>query len=183
MSIINAYGDATITNWELDDNGQKISIPMVNERKQVIGNKIVLEGLPDEQYRLFIDGFVEIDIKEKIIESNQFKVAYRNGTGVVFFHESLDGQWITVGKYFSKGQYYLPASRIWTKINDFGEVTSTLDNVVERMDEVSGTIINLDNAIKNANNTKTNLDNSISTGNTIKSNLDTSIDRDRKSVV
>lgn len=140
MSIINAYGDSTITVWELDDNGQKISVPIQNESKQVIGNKIILEGLPDEQYRVFIDGFVEIDIKENITEPNQFKVAYRNGTGSLFVHESLDGQWITVSKYFSKGQYYLPASRIWIKLSVDGEVIQTLDGAFDILDNQSANI-------------------------------------------
>ena len=143
MSIINAYGDPTITIWEVDDNGEKISIPVLNETHQVIGDKFTLMGLPDEQYRVVIDGFIEIDIKEKITETNQFKVDYRK-SGIVFVHHSLDGQWINVNRYNSKGLIYYPSSRIWVKINEFGEVIETLDSTVEKIELVSDTIVNLD---------------------------------------
>lgn len=139
MSIMNSYGDATVAVWEVDNNGEKISIPILNEPKQVIGNKFVLEGIPDEQYRVFINGLVEIDIKDKITNANQFKVDYRKN-GVVFVHDSLDGQWLTVSSYSSKGLVYMPASRIWTKLSVDGKVTQTMDGAFDILDSQSDSI-------------------------------------------
>lgn len=129
MSMI-SYGDPTVTVWEIDDNGNKISVPVNNIDYQVIGNKIVLDGLPDEQYRVHIDGYVEINIRDKIIEVNQFKVDYRK-SGVVFVHPSLNGTWITVTSYYSKGVIKYPSNRIWTTVNINGEVTETLDEALD----------------------------------------------------
>ena len=150
MSLINAYGDSTITVWEVDNDGHKVSVPIVNESKQVIGNKIILEGLPDEQYRVFIDGFVELNIRDKIVETNQFKVDYRSGTGIVFVHPDLDGQWITISKYNSRGVYYLPASRVWTKLGSAGEVIETLEDALTIVENISGDIENIANIANEA---------------------------------
>lgn len=123
------YNDQTITRWEVDEFGNKVSVEILNETKQIIGNKIVLEGMPDEFYRVQINGFTEIDLNQSIVATNQFKVDYRK-TGVVYFHPDLDGQTVTINKYFSRGLIYFPASRIWTKI-DLGDVTETLDTLTE----------------------------------------------------
>lgn len=183
MSFINSYGDPTITTWEVDDNGNKISVPVLNETKQVVGNKFTLEGFPDEQFRVFIDNldirsddepniiqFVEINIKEKITETNQFKVDYRK-TGNVFVHESLDGKWLNVSKYSSRGLIYLPASRIWTKVDDFGEVIETLDSAVAKIELVGDAIANLDNSINTATDLTILLEDYITDGNQLKLEL------------
>lgn len=170
MSLINAYGDPTITVWEVDDNGEKISIPIQNEKKQVNGNRIILEGLPDEQYRVFIDGFVEVGIRDEITEPNQFKVDYRRN-GIVFVHESLNGQWLTVGRYYSRGVYYLPASRIWTKLGDAGEVLETLEDALVVIENISGDIGEIIEIIENATNIKNELQQAIDDGNLVSSVL------------
>lgn len=168
------YGDQTITTWEVNDDGVKVSVPITNRDHQIIGNKIVLDGYPDEGYRVFIDGMVEINIRDKITEHNQFKVDYRKN-GVVYFHPSLDGQWITVSSYHSRGMVFWPASRIWTKIDDFGNVIETLDSVVSKIEVISGVITDLDNVLADAHATKTALQDNITEGNNIKSQLDLTI--------
>ena len=115
MSMIN-YGNPTITTWEVDSFGNKVSVPRLGEQKQVIGDKFTLEGLPDEQQRVSINGYTEIDINQPITSPTQFKVDYKK-TGNVFMHPSKDGQTITVTKYSSRGMIFMPASRIWTKVD------------------------------------------------------------------
>lgn len=173
MSMIN-YGDPTITVWEVDNNGDKVSVPILNEKKQVTGNKIVLEGLPDEQYRVFIDGFVEVNIKDKITLPSQFKVDYRKN-GIVFVHEGLDGQWLTISKYSSRGMYYLPASRVWTRVDDFGNVIETLAGVVEKIQPAIDLADNIQQTIARGEQVDADLNSSISTAGTTKTELDQSV--------
>lgn len=147
--LINNYGNTTVTNWEVDNNGNKVSVEVLNETQQVVGNKLVLNGLPDEQYRVSIDGFVEINIREPIIATNQFKVDYKK-YGVVFFHPDQDGQWININRYYSKGLVYIPAGRIWTKVDNFGYVTETLAGILEDVQNVNDDLQAVFDIINNA---------------------------------
>lgn len=166
LSIIN-FHDPTVINLNLDDNGKPVSLPMQNESKQVVDGKIPLEGLPDEQYRIQITGYVEIDIRDKIDSPNKFKCDYTHG--VLYFDQSKNGMAINIDKYYSRGQFYIPGNRVWLRLNSLGEVTETLDDLTD-------TIGNLEDRIDVGNNLKNQLDNKISTGNIVKNELDDSID-------
>ena len=62
MSLISSYKDPIIPDWNRDENGDKVSELITNEQKQVVGNRITLDYLPDIQYRVFInENFIEID--------------------------------------------------------------------------------------------------------------------------
>lgn len=141
MSITN-YKDPIIPDWKRDENGNKISELVTNEQKQIIGNRIILDYLPDIQQRVFINkDFVEIDIKEKITETNQFKVNYE--AGYITVHESLDGQFLTIEKYYGRGVIFYPASRVWTKLSVDGEVVQTVDGAINILDNQSINITGL----------------------------------------
>lgn len=139
MDFINKYNNPTITHWELDDNGNKISIQVLNEKITVVDGKATLMGLPDEQYRVYIDNLNEVDITEPIKTKRQFKVDYKH-SGVVYFHEDVEGQTFTVNRYYSKGVVYYPASRVWTKLGSAGEVVETLDVVIEEVSELMDSV-------------------------------------------
>lgn len=154
------YTDPTITKWEVDSQGNKTSVEVTNEIKTIIKDKFVLEGMPDEYYRVQlanalanINGtpttieFTEIGINDKISSVNQFKVDYRK-TGIVFFHPDLDGVSVTVSRYYSKGLVYFPASRIWTKTE--GEYIETLDGLLDGADTAIGIINQLDTYVDDA---------------------------------
>ncbi len=125
MSIVN-YHDPTVINWNLDDDGQQVSLPIQNEIKQVVDGKIPLEGLPDEQYRIQINGYVEINIRDEIDAPDKFKCDYTHG--VLYFHQSKNGAEININKYYSRGQFYIPINRVWTKLGSSGEVLETMEN-------------------------------------------------------
>lgn len=173
MSIINYYNSPTVINWNLDQNGQQVSLPIQNETKQVVEGKIPLEGLPDEQYRVAINGYVEIGIKDRIDSPNKFKCDYTHG--VLYFDQSKNGESINITKYYSRGGFYIPAQRVYTKINNFGEVVETLDNVVDDIANLSDQITVIADIAQNANTVKNDLQQGIADGTVLKSNLDTSI--------
>lgn len=130
MSIIN-YNNPIITDWNVDEFGKKVSVEILNETHQVVQNKIVLNQLPDEQARVFInETFVEINIKDNITQVNQFKVDYSK-SGVVYLHETLDGQFITIQRYKGRGVTMYPSSRVWVKLDINGNVIQTMDGAFD----------------------------------------------------
>lgn len=168
----NEYNDPIVSQWN-SSGGVKYAKPTYNERHPVVSGMFALVGLPDEQARVQISGHVEINIRDAITQANQFKVDYTNG--YVFFHSSKEGNSITVAQYASRGANLYPASRVYTKLNNFGEVIETLGDVIEDIGDVIGVVGDLDNAINNANTAKSQLNSSISTGGILKTGLDSSI--------
>lgn len=169
MSIINYYNSPTVINWNLDDDGKKVSIPISNESKQVVDGKIPLEELPDEQYRIKITGYVEINIKDKIDSTDKFKCDYTHG--VLYFDQSMEGRAINIDRYYGRGQFLLPASRVWTKLGLAGEVVQTLDTAIESVVEAEEVSIKLQKATNKGDILKRGIDSSISTGRQVSSEL------------
>ena len=143
MSIVN-YHDPTVINWNLDDDGQQVSLPIQNETKQVVDGKIPLEGLPDEQYRIQINGYVEINIRDKIDTPNKFKCDYTHG--ILYFSQDKNGTSINVNKYYSRGQFYISLNRVWTKLGSSGEVLETMENW---MSDLNGAVGNESERVSN----------------------------------
>ena len=129
--MINNYNDPIISQWE-SSGGVKYSKPISNEPHVVVNGMFALMGLPDEQARVKITGMVELGAKDEITEATQFKVDY--ATGYVFVHSDKEGETITIANYSSRGVNYYPASRIWTKLNDDGDIDKTLKDVTDKME-------------------------------------------------
>ena len=194
MSIINNYNNPVVHNWNYDENGKPTSVLRENEVKPVVDGKIVLEEIPDPYRRVFIDGYVEIDLKKEILDEFHYKVDY--SYGIVYFHPNKEGESISISRYYGKGMFYTPASRIWTKIDDFGNVVKTIADVEDQIaligdmaDNANDILVNLDTNVTLgsalnkdledntiiANTSKTNLDQSIQNSIIAKTNLDGSI--------
>lgn len=165
---INDYKDPIVSQWN------KYARIVENEPHVVTSGMFALTGLPDIQQRVVINGYVEIGDKDKIESSDEFKIDYTNG--YVFMHSSKEGETINVAKYASRGVNYYPASRVYTGVNSFGEVTETLDDFLDKVDQVYDAATNLDESIAKGKQTKQELDTSISTSVTRKGQLDASID-------
>ena len=172
--VINKYNNPTVTHWEVNDKGEKISVKVLNETFHVVDGKYSLIGFPDERYRVYIDNMVEIDIDEEIKQENQFKVDYRS-TGVVFFHENLEGKKLTINRYHSKGVVYYPASRVWTKVDEWGNVTETLESVAKEVEVIYDVVSRVDDILKEGNKVDKKLKETIVKSELSKSALDKSI--------
>lgn len=171
MSMIN-YKDPFFIQWNIDDNGNKVSVEILNEQRQVIGNILVLSQLPDIQYRVFIDEtFVEIDIKEEITQENQFKVDYTYG--YIVTHPSLNGQTLNIKKYYGRGVILTHVSRIFTKVE--GDVAETLASIIEDGTDALTAYGGIVKAINDAEIKKQALDGSITTGTNLNAELDSNI--------
>lgn len=138
MSIINYYNNPTVIDWHVDENGKPISLLVQNETKQVVDGKIVLEGIPDEQYRIQITGMVEVNIKDKIDLPEKFKCSYTHG--ILYFDQSLNGTNITITRYYSRGVIFYPSSRVWVNLSVDGKVIQTMDGAFNILAEQSSNI-------------------------------------------
>lgn len=168
----NDYKDPIISQWHMSD-GHKYSKVINNESHTVVDGMFALIGLPDISERVVINGYVEIDLRIEITATNQFKVDYANG--YVFVHSGREGQSINVSRYASRGVSYYPASRIWTKKDNFGNVSETASEMFDKVDYINGVTNRLDDTITDAKSTNTTLKQTTAQADSSKIKLDTSI--------
>jgi len=144
------YSEPIMIDWITDGDGNKVSLPVNNEQKQVVSGRITLDYLPDSFYRVTAVSAPlnsEIEIDEQILSTAQYKVDYN--TGCIFIHPDLEGDTLTFN-YYKKGVIKYPASRIYTQRNG-GYITETVqdnleelynefDNVDDKLDEFNDTL-------------------------------------------
>ena len=126
MSIID-YNSPIILQRNVDNDGNPISEGIANEPIVVFRGRGYLAQIPDEFFRVQIDGMTEINIRDEITTENQFKVDY-NGR-IIFFHENKEGKTINVN-YSGQGFIFFSADNIYVRVNSDGDVVETLQDIV-----------------------------------------------------
>jgi hypothetical protein len=127
---IQDFNDPLVIQWNTDDAGNKISVQITNEEHKVVKNKILLNQIPDLFYKVQISGLFEIKSNQQITATNQFKVDYT--TGLVTFHSSKEAQTITVTQYYGRGIIYYSSERIYTQLDNAGNVKETLADIFDK---------------------------------------------------
>jgi hypothetical protein len=127
---INDYNDPIVIKWETDEYGNKISILKTNEEHMIVKNKFTLKGIPDPFNKVQITGLTEIKLNQAITSNTQFKVDYT--TGEITFHSDKEAETITVASYYSRGILYYPSSRIYTELDNTGNVKETLADIFDK---------------------------------------------------
>lgn len=127
--MFNTFRDPVYWDWYRDVNGNKTSVLRTNESHVVVNNYIVLMEIPDEYYKVQIEGMSEIPWDKPITNPNQFKVFYT--VGWIEFHPSMEASNVLIKQYYSKGICYIPASRIYTELDNNGNVTETMQKYVD----------------------------------------------------
>jgi parallel beta-helix repeat protein len=127
---IQNYNDPLVIAWNTDSNGNKISIQITNEEHKVVNNKFTLSQIPDPFNKVQIQNLFEIKNTQQINSENQFKVDYT--TGEITFHSSKEAQNIIITQFYGRGIIYYPSSRIYTELDDFGNVKETLANIFDK---------------------------------------------------
>lgn len=168
-----------ITKRNTDSSGNPISVKLI-EVRQIMDNYscIVLSQTPDELNRIYVEGFTEVFDIEKLDKKN-FKVDYNQG--VVYFHPFNIGKAVTL-EYYGIGYQLISASKVFTKVDKYGNIIDTLEGILERADlqlklvESLGGAIKviekLDVNIKNANALNSYFDEKIPEVTEIKNELD-----------
>lgn len=169
-----------ITKRNTDSSGSPISVKLIEVRQVMDSyNCIVLTQIPDELHRIYIEGFTEVFDIERLDKKN-FKVDYNQG--IIYFHPFNIGKTISI-EYYGTGYELISASRVFTKVDKYGNIIDTLESILERSDlqlkliESLGGAIKviekLDENIKNANNLNTYFDEKIPEATGLKNELDT----------
>lgn len=169
-----------ITKRNTDTSGSPISVKLIEVRQVMDSyNCIVLTQIPDELHRIYIEGFTEVFDIERLDKKN-FKVDYNQG--IIYFHPFNVGKTVSI-EYYGTGYELISASRVFTKVDKYGNIIDTLESILERSDlqlkliESLGGAIKviekLDENIKNANNLNAYFDEKIPEATELKNELDT----------
>ena len=76
---IESFKDPLIIKWWKDSNGNKITVPKINESQVVVNNKLYLNEIPAEFNRIEITGYYELEIGSIISTSTEFTCDYSIG--------------------------------------------------------------------------------------------------------
>ena len=140
-SLVN---NTTIMHRHVDVNGNNVCEHIHNEKKQVVNRIVLLEQVPHPRLGLSviypkrhpIDGTTEniklkeIDIKDNITNQFEFKVDYT--TGRIHTHQSMEGLYLNIG-YWGMGYNLIHSSRIFTQLDEHGNVVQTLEELIEML--------------------------------------------------
>lgn len=138
------YHDSLILKRNTDSQGNPVSINIV-DIKPVMDNHscIVLSQIPDEYYGLSIEGYSEVFDVENV-GAKDYKVDYANG--VVYFNPVNIGKSITID-YKGIGCELIYCSRVASKLDAYGNVVETLEEMIEKGKNYLKLIETLGNAV------------------------------------
>ena len=122
-----------ITKRNTDSESNPISVSLIETRQISDGAFIVLKQVPDELYRVNVQGYTEVFDVERL-KVHEFKVDYSQG--VVYFHPKATGKTVVV-EYYGIGYELISASRVFTKYDKYGNVIETLEDVIEKIHEIN----------------------------------------------
>ena len=125
-----------ITKRNTDSESNPISVSLIETRQISDGAFIVLKQVPDELYRVNVQGYTEVFDVERL-KVHEFKVDYEQG--IVYFHPKAIGKTIVV-EYYGKGYELISASRVFTKYDKYGNVIETLEDVIDSVYKIKPTL-------------------------------------------
>lgn len=125
-----------ITKRNTDSESNPISVSLIETRQIFDGAFIVLKQVPDELYRVNVQGYTEVFDVERL-KVHEFKVDYSQG--IVYFHPKATGKTVVV-EYYGVGYELISASRIFTKYDKYGNVIETLEDVIDSVYRIKPTL-------------------------------------------
>nr|DAM23791.1 MAG TPA: hypothetical protein [Caudoviricetes sp.] len=176
--MIDEKDNGVITNYYKDLSTGRPIVKIKTEKQTVnsLKNVIQLMETPDEQERVTIvdsTDMIEVDNYEDLTEENQYWVDYKNPLGNIYFHPSKKAQTYNI-KYGSKGYTLISANKIFTKLDEDGNVVEVLSDILEQGRDIIDELLilgggvqvfyKLQQAIADGSELHTNLQSDISTG-------------------
>lgn len=171
-----------ITKRNVDSMENPIGVKLL-EKKQVMDNHscIVLSQIPDENYRITIEGFNEVFNSDEL-GNNNFYVSYSQG--VVHFSPRYHGKTVVI-EYYGIGYELISASRVFYKYDKRGNVIETLEEILDNAKEQLELIKTLGDSVRvieklemdleNGKVLHDNLENDIEVGTPLQENLHSDI--------
>lgn len=106
---IQSYTSPIDIKWNTDGQGNRIKIPIYNEQHMIAQGYFTLNQIPDYGDKVIINGLYEID--DGVPDATQFKVNY--DMGIVNFHESHEGEVITINQYSGRGIWSVSSKKVY----------------------------------------------------------------------
>lgn len=121
--------DSVFIKWHVDGIGREFVEEIRNEKHIVIDGQFVLNQVPSKFHKVKITNLQLFETSfQKPLTPTLYKVDYN--IGIVYVDSSLNGQLIIVD-YFGKGIVYYPSSRIYTEVDDNGNVVDTVGSIID----------------------------------------------------
>lgn len=171
-----------ITKRNVDSMENPIGVKLL-EKRQVMDNHscVVLSQIPDENYRITIEGFNEVFNSDEL-GNNNFYVNYSQG--VIYFLPRYNGKTVVV-EYYGIGYELISASRVFYKYDKHGGIIETLEEILDNAKEQLELIKTLGDSVKvieklemdleNGKVLHDNLENDIEVGTPLQENLHSDI--------
>ena len=134
IKLLYDYLDPTVWVWYMDNSGHKINMEVPSEQQKVVNSRMLLNGIPYKGEKVFFNNktMYEIDISQKIISANLYKVDY--SIGMVYVHPDLEGEIVDL-RYSSRGYWTIPASRVYDRLNPDGSIVNTLEDYLNNINQ------------------------------------------------
>jgi len=167
------YNDPLIIAWRAGTEDDPFS-DRVNESYKILNGTILLQEVPDEFERVFIQDYIEIfDPSKESVSPSKFIVNYQNG--IITFDPSQEGKTVVVKSYKGRGILLYPAERIYTKdgnniVTTIQEIIDNGQTAIEANNQLTQTIEQANIAIANANTAATTANNAADSANVAKDN-------------
>jgi len=133
-------------------------VPFVGIPYKVTNNSILLDEIPVRDRGVQVVDTSATPIKTyyeiKSGRPNEFQYIVNYTTGIVKFNHLVEGKTLNFS-YFGRGIAYIPASRVWSK-EQGGNVTETLENLIDSGKQAIEGLSLIEDAVKNANETVEN---------------------------
>jgi hypothetical protein len=128
MSEFGAYQDPMIYRLRRGDSTDPL-LP-VEQSDKVRNNVILLKEIPDKFQGIVIsDGINTLSILDSgLPDSNSVVVDWVNG--ILKFHDINNGKTYSIS-YFGRGAVYMPSNKIYTDLDENGNVTETLKSLTD----------------------------------------------------
>ena len=133
-----------ITNFFTDENGNPQAEHMINTYTvSPVYNQVLLEGIADQRIGVEVlkpDGMYEVFNIEEITENSYYVKDYKT----VYFHPCMANKKVTI-EYFNIGLELIGADRIYTDVDQKGNVIETLASLIQKMDIARDSLQSLSN--------------------------------------
>lgn len=184
--------EAIISQWNIDEHGNPISVKTEQETQVSVGGNLVqLEGVPDEMQGVTIEDksgnvFFRVENLDEVYDSDYAYYLMKDGR--VKFNPSQNGE-LLYFKYYSKGVTLLSVSRIYYK-DSYDNVVKILEDLIKagfdalKVLEVFGgakeVIDRLERDLDNGRALATQLEDVIAEGKPLQENLNADITEAKK---
>lgn len=184
--------EAIISQWNIDEYGNPISVKTEQETQVSVGGNLVqLRGIPDEMEGVTIEDkngntFFRVENLDEVYDSNYAYYLMKDGN--VQFNPSQNGK-LLYFKYYSKGVTLLSVSRIYYK-DSYDNVVKILEDLIKagfdalKVLEVFGgakeVIDRLERDLDNGRALATQLEDVIAEGKPLQENLNADITEAKK---